>query len=170
MRSSKLAAFFEFVELEAPFAASNRTPLPVLSSRGHVKHLRRKHLKGHLQLRRLLPPPLPLLARREASVQVPQGRLRPDAGELQCPGLVDGDAEGRGGAVQDHAEAAGVGLHDSSQHRAAGDPRLRRLAGDEVHARGQGHHHAGTAVALRRGPGDESQRCQRQRQQAGRHH
>lgn len=28
MRSSKLAAFFEFVELEAPFAASNRTPLP----------------------------------------------------------------------------------------------------------------------------------------------
>ena len=86
-----------------------------------------------------------------------------DSRELHRPRLVDGDAKGRRSAIQDHAEAAGVGLDDSGDHRAAGDPWFRCLARDEVHARGEGHHHARAAIALRCSPG-ENQRHQHHHQ------
>jgi len=92
-----------------------------------------------------------------------------DSREVQRPRLVDGDAKGRRGAIQDHAEAPGIGLDDSSEHGAAGDPRFRGLARDEVHARGEGHHHARAAVALRRNLGESQHHHQTCHRQGGPH-
>lgn len=76
--------------------------------------------------------------------------------------MVDCDAEGCGGAVKDHAEAAGVGLDDAGKRGAAGEPRFRRFAPDEVEAWGEGHHHARAAVVLCHGLGDQHHHCQNQ--------
>lgn len=69
--------------------------------------------------------------------------------------MVDGDAEGRRAAIQDHAEAPGVGLDDASERGAAGELGDRRFAGDVIQARGERHHHAGAAIVLRRGTGSK---------------